>query len=43
MLQSRITYKTTKAQERLGWSARVSLEEGIRRCEPWLREKGLLR
>jgi nucleoside-diphosphate-sugar epimerase len=42
MLQSRITYKTTKAQERLGWSARVSLEEGIRRCEPWLREKGLL-
>lgn len=43
LLQSRTTFKTSKAQERLGWSAKVSLEEGIRRCEPWLREKGLLR
>ena len=36
------TYKTTKARERLGWSAKVSLEEGIERCAPWLRKKGWL-
>jgi nucleoside-diphosphate-sugar epimerase len=42
LLQSHTTFKTSKAQERLGWSAKVSMEEGIRRCEPWLREKGLL-
>lgn len=43
LLQSRTTFKTTKAQERLGWSPKIGLEEGIHRCEPWLREKGLLR
>lgn len=40
--QRYITYKTTKARELLGWSPRVSLEEGTARCAEWLREKGLL-
>lgn len=43
LLLSHTTYKTTKARELLGWSPHVSLEDGIARCEPWLREKGLLR
>ncbi|NWG17074.1 MAG: NAD(P)-dependent oxidoreductase [Chloroflexi bacterium] len=41
-LQGRKTYKMDKACRLLGWEARVSLDDGIRRCEPWLREKGLL-
>ncbi|MBC6935304.1 MAG: NAD(P)-dependent oxidoreductase [Chloroflexi bacterium] len=41
-MQARKTYKMDKARRLLGWEARVSLEDGIRRCEPWLREKGLL-
>ncbi|HEX2906896.1 MAG TPA: NAD-dependent epimerase/dehydratase family protein, partial [Phototrophicaceae bacterium] len=36
------TYKMDKARRLLGWQPQVSLEEGLRRCEPWLREKGLL-
>jgi nucleoside-diphosphate-sugar epimerase len=42
LLLSQTTFKTTKARERLGWSAKVSLEEGIARCAPWLRKKGWL-
>lgn len=41
--QAQVTYKMTKARDVLGWEAKVNLEEGIQRCEPWLREKGLLR
>ncbi len=31
-----------KARERLGWSPEVSLEEGLRRSEAWLRSEGIL-
>ncbi|MBL8116027.1 MAG: NAD-dependent epimerase/dehydratase family protein [Anaerolineae bacterium] len=41
-LSAHKTYRTTKAQELLGWSAQVSLQTGIQRCAPWLREQGLL-
>lgn len=41
--QRYITYKTTKARELLGWSAKIALDDGIQGCESWLREKGLLR
>jgi nucleoside-diphosphate-sugar epimerase len=40
--QSCATYRMDKARTLLGWQPKVSLEEGIHRCEPWLREKGLL-
>jgi nucleoside-diphosphate-sugar epimerase len=43
LILSGTTFKTTKARERLGWSPRVTLEEGIARCAPWLREKGWLK
>jgi nucleoside-diphosphate-sugar epimerase len=32
-----------KARDLLGWTPRVSLDEGIQRCKPWLREIGLLK
>ncbi|MBL8134750.1 MAG: SDR family NAD(P)-dependent oxidoreductase [Anaerolineae bacterium] len=35
-------FSTARARERLGWSAQVGLTEGIERCAPYLREKGLL-
>lgn len=41
--QTRLTYKMNKARDVLGWEAKVSLQDGIARCEPWLREKGLLK
>jgi 2-alkyl-3-oxoalkanoate reductase len=41
--QTNLTYKMSKAREVLGWEAKVSLQDGIGRCEPWLREKGLLK
>jgi nucleoside-diphosphate-sugar epimerase len=31
-----------RARERLAWAPRISLREGIERCAPYLREKGLL-
>lgn len=42
-LQGRRRYSMAKARERLGWTPRVTLAEGVSRCAPWLREKGLLR
>ncbi|MBK8026410.1 MAG: NAD(P)-dependent oxidoreductase [Chloroflexi bacterium] len=36
------TFSTAKARERLGWTQQVGLAEGILRCEPYLRQKGLL-
>ncbi len=38
----KVTYSTAKARRELGWSPQVSLAEGVERCAPWLREKGLL-
>jgi nucleoside-diphosphate-sugar epimerase len=35
-------YSMAKSRDLLGWQPRIGLEEGIRRCVPWLREKGLL-
>ncbi|NDJ76582.1 MAG: NAD(P)-dependent oxidoreductase, partial [Chloroflexi bacterium] len=37
-----ITYKITRAREQIGWTPSVSLEDGVQRCAPWLRELGLL-
>jgi len=42
LLEATVTYKMTKAKQRLGWQPRISLEAGIQGCAPWLREKGLL-
>ncbi len=41
-LQSKKTYKMTKAQQLLGWAPKVDLQTGIDSCLPWLREQGLL-
>lgn len=42
-LQRYITYKMDKARDLLGWQPQVSLEDGVARCAPYLRQKGLLR
>lgn len=39
---SHVNYSTAKARQRLGWSQKIALEDGIERCVPYLREKGLL-
>ena len=36
-------YSNEKAKRLLGWSPRVSIDEGMRRTEAWLREAGRLR
>lgn len=41
-MQQNITYKMDKARDVLGWQPKVSLEEGIQSCVPYLHEKGLL-
>jgi nucleoside-diphosphate-sugar epimerase len=41
-LQHRALFRIEKARERLGYAPRVSLEEGMRRTEAWLREAGYL-
>ncbi len=38
----RATFPLTRAREELGWQPRVSLAEGMRRSEAWLRETGRL-
>jgi nucleoside-diphosphate-sugar epimerase len=35
-------YSNDKARHLLGWSPHVSLDEGMRRTEAWLRETGRL-
>ncbi|MCB9459459.1 MAG: NAD(P)-dependent oxidoreductase [Anaerolineaceae bacterium] len=37
------TYSTEKARTLLNWQPQVSLEEGVNRCVPYLREEGLLK
>lgn len=41
-LLGRMTFKMDKARELLGWQSQISLNEGIQRSVPYLREKGLL-
>jgi nucleoside-diphosphate-sugar epimerase len=36
------TYSIEKARRRLGYEARVGLDEGFERTARWLREQGLL-
>lgn len=43
LIQRRVTYKMDKARALLGWQPQVNLQDGVLRCAPWLREKGLLR
>jgi nucleoside-diphosphate-sugar epimerase len=38
----RAVFPSTRAREELGWSPRVSLDEGMRRTEAWLRAEGQL-
>ena len=42
-MQARKVYRMEKARRLLGWSPRVSLDEGLERCAVWLRQEGLLR
>lgn len=35
-------YSLTKATRLLGYKPEVDLDEGMRRCEIWLREQGML-
>lgn len=42
-IQRKVTYKTTKACDLLGWTPKYTLETGIPTCVPWLRERGLLK
>jgi len=39
---SYVTFSMDKARNLLNWQPRVSLQKGIQRCVPYLREKGLL-
>jgi hypothetical protein len=39
---ARGTYSIAKARSMLGYQPSVDLDEGIRRCEEWLRAEGLL-
>jgi nucleoside-diphosphate-sugar epimerase len=39
----KLHYPAAKAERLLGWRPRVSLDEGMRRSEAWLRETGRLR
>lgn len=41
-LTSQAVYPTTKAEELLGYRPRVSLDEGMRQTEVWLRQAGYL-
>lgn len=41
-ITSNVTYRMDKARDLLGWSPSVALADGVRRCVPYLREKGLL-
>ncbi len=41
-LMRRAVYPNARARDVLGWEPRVTLDEGMRRTEGWLREVGLL-
>jgi nucleoside-diphosphate-sugar epimerase len=41
-ISRKAAYPNARARELLGWEPRVSLDEGMRRSEEWLRAEGLL-
>ena len=41
-MQRRAVYPNERARRLLGWEPRVTLEDGMRRTERWLREVGAL-
>jgi nucleoside-diphosphate-sugar epimerase len=41
-IERKAGYSTTLAQDLLGWSQTVDLDEGMRRTEQWFRETGML-
>ena len=41
-MTGRCVYSTEKANCLLGWSPRLSLDEGLQQTEIWLREAGYL-
>ena len=42
MLAKKRTFSNAKARAVLGWAPRVTLDEGMRRTELWLRSEGLI-
>jgi nucleoside-diphosphate-sugar epimerase len=42
LMTQRSAVSIAKAQARLGWAPAVSIDEGMRRCEAWLRAEGHL-
>jgi nucleoside-diphosphate-sugar epimerase len=42
-ITEKTTYSAQKSRDLLGWSPKISLEEGVKRCIPYLKEKGLLK
>jgi nucleoside-diphosphate-sugar epimerase len=42
LMQSRVTYRMDKPRNMLNWRPQVTLADGVARCAPWLRERGLL-
>lgn len=43
LLGTNITYRMDKAQDLLDWQPKTTLAEGIKACEPYLRDIGLLK
>ena len=42
LIRSSVTYRMDKPRNLLGWRPQVALADGVQRCAPWLRERGLL-
>lgn len=43
LVRNDMTYKMDKARDLLGWEPKITLEDGVKSCAPYLREQGLLR
>lgn len=42
MATNRVDFRNDKARDRLGWTPRVGLDEGMERTEKWLRSQGMM-